>query len=51
MVPRPFATVAISIGPPLTIDGTADDLVEEGRRRLEASLSVLEQRCREMLRA
>jgi lysophospholipid acyltransferase (LPLAT)-like uncharacterized protein len=51
MVPRPFATVAISIGPPLTIEGTEDVRVEEGRRQLEAQLSALEQRCREMLGA
>ena len=51
MVPRPFATVAISIGPPLVIEGTEDARIEAGRRQLEAELTALEQRCREMLGA
>ena len=49
MVPKPFATVAIAIGDPLHIEGTADAVLERGRADLEARLQGLESRCRALL--
>ena len=47
--PRPFTTVALVIGPPLSVPDTAAVTVEEKRRELEAALGSLEIRAREML--
>jgi lysophospholipid acyltransferase (LPLAT)-like uncharacterized protein len=48
-IPRPFTTVALVIGPPLSVPDTAAGTVEEKRRELEAALASLESRAREML--
>ncbi len=49
-VPRPFATVAISIGRPFYVARDADDLaIDQARRRLDGALFAAEQRTREML--
>jgi lysophospholipid acyltransferase (LPLAT)-like uncharacterized protein len=45
-IPKPFATVRVAIGAPLTIDGTAEDAVERGRQQLERTLAELEARSR-----
>ena len=50
MVPKPFSTVAVAIGPPLAVAATSDEVVEAARRELEEHLGRLEQRCRELLR-
>ena len=49
MVPRPFSTAVIAIGPPLHVAGTDDDTVEASRRELEQQLTALETRCRTLL--
>jgi lysophospholipid acyltransferase (LPLAT)-like uncharacterized protein len=41
-VPRPFSTVAIAIGEPITVADTTDPTVEAGRLALERSLNDLE---------
>ena len=48
-VPRPFSTVAISVGEPLYVQGTEDDVVEAARMRLESALADCEQRALELL--
>jgi lysophospholipid acyltransferase (LPLAT)-like uncharacterized protein len=49
-IPRPFATVAISIGPPFYVPREADDAaIEQARQRLDGALFAAEQRTREML--
>ena len=48
-VPKPFSTVAISIGEPLYVKGTEDETVEEARLDLEAALGKCEKRAMEML--
>jgi hypothetical protein len=49
-VPRPWATVAITIGEPMEIAGDADEAaIERGRQDLEARLAVLEARARALL--
>jgi lysophospholipid acyltransferase (LPLAT)-like uncharacterized protein len=50
MVPRPFSTVAIAIGPPFDVPGTAEPVIEEHRRLLEARLAALEEQAAAMLR-
>jgi lysophospholipid acyltransferase (LPLAT)-like uncharacterized protein len=50
MVPRPFSTAAIAIGPPFDVPGTTEPLVEEHRRLLETRLSALEEQAAAMLR-
>jgi lysophospholipid acyltransferase (LPLAT)-like uncharacterized protein len=48
-IPRPFTTVALVIGAPLTVPDTADTTVEEKRRELEGVLAALETRAHAML--
>jgi lysophospholipid acyltransferase (LPLAT)-like uncharacterized protein len=49
-IPKPFATVAISIGQPFYVPREADDAaIEHARRRLDGALFAAEQRTREML--
>ena len=48
-IPKPFATVAIAIGEPMTVAGTADDVVEAARVALEEVLRRLENRTTLML--
>ena len=49
-VPKPFARVAIAIGPPFEVDPTVDDQGLEARRQaLEVTLASLEARARAML--
>ena len=50
-IPKPFATVALAIGEPLSVPADASDArVEEERLRLESSLRSLEARALAMLR-
>ena len=44
-VPRPFSTVAISVGEPLYVQGTEEDVVEAARLRLESALARLRAAC------
>jgi lysophospholipid acyltransferase (LPLAT)-like uncharacterized protein len=49
-IPKPFATVAISVGEPYYVPRDADEqAIEAARQRLDRSLFALEQRCRAML--
>lgn len=48
-VPKPFSTVAISIGDPLQVRGTEEHVVEAARANLEERLCELEERARRML--
>jgi len=48
-VPRPFTTVALTIGPPLVVPDTSGGTVEEKRQELERMLAALEARARAML--
>lgn len=48
-IPRPFSTVAVAIGTPMTVPSTVDDTVERCRRELEAALTDLERRARQMM--
>lgn len=50
-VPKPFTSVAVAIGGPLSVAATADEALEEGRHRLESALNGLEVRSFDMLRA
>jgi lysophospholipid acyltransferase (LPLAT)-like uncharacterized protein len=50
-IPKPFSSVAISVGPPLYVQGTDEEKVESARRELEAVLAVCERRAKEMLLA
>lgn len=50
-IPKPFATVAISVGEPFYVPRDADEqAIEEARQRLDASLRILEERSRALLR-
>ena len=49
-VPKPFSTVAISIGEPLQVGGTDDATVESARLELEGALRECEQRALQMVR-
>jgi lysophospholipid acyltransferase (LPLAT)-like uncharacterized protein len=49
-LPKPFSTVAISIGEPLYVKGTEEDMIESARGRLESALAACEQRALAMLR-
>ncbi len=50
-IPKPFSTVALAIGEPLTVAADADDTqMEEARLQLERRLQALETRALEMLR-
>ena len=49
-IPKPFATMAIAIGEPVTVAGDADETgIERARLDLEQRLARLEQRTREMV--
>jgi len=49
-IPKPFATVALAIGPPFTVSADADDgAIEHARRTLEDELRRLESRTLEMV--
>ena len=48
-VPRPFATVALTIGPPLFVPDTREATIEEKRQELERTLGALEARARVLL--
>jgi lysophospholipid acyltransferase (LPLAT)-like uncharacterized protein len=51
-IPKPFATVALVVGEPFTVDPNADAAeIEEHRQRLEQRLQALEVRARAMLSA
>ena len=49
-IPKPFSTMTIAIGEPMTIAGTEDQVVTAGRQALEDRLRTLEQRAISMLR-
>ena len=50
-IPKPFATVAISVGEPFYVPRDADDAaVEQARQRLDAALVAAETRAKAMLR-
>ena len=46
-IPKPFSTVAVAIGTPMTVPATDDETVERCRRELETVLSELERRARQ----
>jgi lysophospholipid acyltransferase (LPLAT)-like uncharacterized protein len=48
-IPKPFSRLAIAIGDPMTVPGTADDVVEAARVALEEDLRRLENRATLML--
>lgn len=49
-IPKPLATVAISVGEPFYVPRDADEqAIEAARQRLDRSLFTLEERCRAML--
>jgi lysophospholipid acyltransferase (LPLAT)-like uncharacterized protein len=51
-IPKPFATVAISMGEPFAVPPDADAAaIEAARRSLESRLAVLETRAAELLRS
>jgi lysophospholipid acyltransferase (LPLAT)-like uncharacterized protein len=50
-VPRPFSDVAIAIGSPIEVTGTAESAIESKRREVESALKVLEARALAMLHA
>jgi lysophospholipid acyltransferase (LPLAT)-like uncharacterized protein len=50
-IPKPFSRLAIAIGDPMTVAGTADDVVEAARVALEEVLRRLENRTTLMLSA
>jgi lysophospholipid acyltransferase (LPLAT)-like uncharacterized protein len=49
-LPKPFSTVGIALGPPLDVRGTEPDVLEDGRRRLEAALGEVEKRALALVR-
>jgi lysophospholipid acyltransferase (LPLAT)-like uncharacterized protein len=49
-IPRPFSTVALTVGAPIDVPGNADEAVLEARRlELERSLFALEHRAAALL--
>jgi lysophospholipid acyltransferase (LPLAT)-like uncharacterized protein len=51
-IPKPFSTVAISMGEPFAVPADADDaVIEAARRSLETRLATLETRAGELLRS
>jgi lysophospholipid acyltransferase (LPLAT)-like uncharacterized protein len=48
-VPKPFSTVAVAIGEPMFVTGTADGVIEEARTELGRALEALEARARRVL--
>jgi lysophospholipid acyltransferase (LPLAT)-like uncharacterized protein len=51
MIPKPFSSVAIAIGAPFVVEGTAEEAVERSRRELEERLRALEARCTALLQS
>ena len=51
LIPKPFSTIAVSIGGPLEVDGTDGTVIDAARAQLEARLAELERRCDSMLRS
>ena len=49
LVPKPFSTVAIAIGEPLEVAGTAERVVQDARADLERRLAALALRCGQLL--
>ena len=49
-IPKPFATVAMAIGEPLTVPGTEDHVLERYRVTVAEALRGLEERALEMLK-
>lgn len=50
-IPKPFSTVALAVGEPMSVAGDAsDEQMEERRIELESRLAVLEQQALTMLR-
>lgn len=49
LIPKPFSSLAVAIGDPLYVAGTAEDVVEQNRRELETRLAGLEQKCHTLL--
>ena len=50
-IPKPFATVALTIGAPLPVPDTAEATIAAKLRELEAALASLESRALAMVRA
>ena len=50
-IPKPFATVVVTLGEPFVVPGTSDGEVEEGRKKIERALEGLETRARRVLGA
>ena len=51
-IPRPFTTIAVVFAEPLYVPREAgDEALEEWRTRLESSLAMCEQRCRQITRS
>ena len=49
-IPKPFSTVALVVGAPITVPSGLDDAgLDACRRQLEVSLESAERRCRELL--
>ena len=50
-IPKPFATVGLVIGAPILVQGTSESALVDGRERVAAALSSLEERALELVRA
>ena len=50
-IPKPFSTVAIAIGPPLSVTSTDDQTIEAARVELERALTACETRAHALLSA
>ncbi len=50
-IPKPFSRVALAIGPPMTVSGTDERIIETARVELDARLRALEERAKRMLSA
>jgi lysophospholipid acyltransferase (LPLAT)-like uncharacterized protein len=48
-IPKPFSTVGVVIGEPMTVEGTDEGNVERARTELERALEALEARARRVL--
>jgi lysophospholipid acyltransferase (LPLAT)-like uncharacterized protein len=48
-LPKPFATIAVAIGRPITVPDTSEAAVEEKRHELEATMTMLESRAQALL--
>jgi lysophospholipid acyltransferase (LPLAT)-like uncharacterized protein len=48
-LPKPFTTIAIAIGRPITVPNTSETAVEEKRHELEATLTMLESRAQALV--